>query len=332
MAKIWYGHFDSTETDPRKLLAEDWAGYIRTFITDGIRNGGTCLQVSSAEQGMTTRIDEGICSIQGYIFKAEEDENGRYITMLHDAAHPTLPRIDRLVLRLDRQIKSRSIIPVVKYGLPAVNPEAPELTRNANIWELSLARVRIDAGISVITPEAVTDERFDNESCGLMHSVLGLDSSAWQAQFDGFLSGIEATDEAFLEQQREIFEGELAGRSVAFDATFDSAFGAVQTWFDGAQTELARAQFDIGNLAALPGNTSYISFIPGGVLQTVMDSVSGKVVAELDTRFTSGGAEEIETVYLADGETVQRKTRVVTEFLNAGVKQAVTTVQEGEIL
>jgi len=36
--------FDSTPDDPRQLMADDWANYIQTFITNGILNGGTNLQ------------------------------------------------------------------------------------------------------------------------------------------------------------------------------------------------------------------------------------------------------------------------------------------------
>ena len=178
MGKLWYGHFDSTPEDERELLAEDWAKYIRAFISDGVRNGGTTLQVE-AGGGMSVKINPGIGNVQGYIIYVDEDGNGPYYDVPMSASNPSLPRIDRIVLRLDRTIQNLAIIPTVLIGAASSNPQPPALTRNANIYELSLARVRVNAAVVQIFDNNITDERFDNDLCGVMHSILGLDSSSW---------------------------------------------------------------------------------------------------------------------------------------------------------
>ena len=51
-------------------------------------------------------------------------------------------------------------------GTPSASPQPPALTRNAQVWELSLAQVRVRASATTIASEDVTDERGDAQACG----------------------------------------------------------------------------------------------------------------------------------------------------------------------
>ena len=309
MAQIWYGHFDSTEDDERILLAEDWARYIRSFVSDGVRNGGTCLQVS-ADGGTNVKIDTGIASIQGYIFYLDEDYTGRYYSVPVSDANPSLNRIDRLILRLDRTIQNRAIIPMVLTGEASASPAPPALTRNENIYELSLARIYVKAGVLQIYEHDITDERFDQEVCGLMHSVLGLDSSAWQAQFDAFMAQIGT---AFTDAQNDRdnnWQGQMASQEAQFE-----------TFMDGAQSDLAvAAGFDFWNTARLPGNY-YLTQYPadGSIVTTIRKTVGDTLVAAGVTSYPADGSVVYEeTVYQADGVTIQRHTIETTTYAADG--------------
>ncbi len=79
-----------------------------------------------------------------------------------------LPRIDRVVLRLDTSLQTRRIAIATLAGEPAAVPVAPELTRSGNIYELSLAQVRIGANVLSISAADITDERGDAELCGVV--------------------------------------------------------------------------------------------------------------------------------------------------------------------
>jgi len=203
MARTWFGHFDSTPDGPRMLMAEDWANYIQTFITNGIRNGGTNLQVS-AGNGMRIRIDEGRANIEGYLFMIEADDAGRYYELELPPSHPVSPRVDRIVLRLDRRLDTRDILPQVLQGDAGANPQPKPLTRNNIVWELSLAQIRVAPQTAGIVNTNITDERFNTNLCGIINSILGLDPSNWQNQFDEFFNAfIEAThnrDEEFINE------------------------------------------------------------------------------------------------------------------------------------
>lgn len=52
-------------------------------------------------------------------------------------------------------------------GTPAADPQPPELTRTALVYEVSLARCGCVPGQTVIEPEDVEDERADESVCGM---------------------------------------------------------------------------------------------------------------------------------------------------------------------
>jgi hypothetical protein len=318
MAKIWYGHFDSTPDDERVLLAEDWARYIRAFITNGIRNGGTCLQVSSAG-GMSVKIAVGTANIQGYILDISEDFNGSTVTLpVHDA-NPSYPRIDRVILRLDRTIQNRAIIPMVLTGTAAAKPVPPILTRNENIYELSLAQVYLNAGVLQIYDSNITDERFDQGVCGLMHSVLGLDSKSWQTAFDTFMASIQDTFNNSQNRRTAEFQRQTENIQAAW-ADLKAIF---QTWFDGAQSALARAaSFSFWNAAALPGNR-YVTEYPkdGSIVTTITNADGAKIAIGTTTYPANGSVVYEEKVFQTDGVTIQRHTRETTTYRTDGAIQ-----------
>ncbi|HNZ62767.1 MAG TPA: hypothetical protein PKH23_00315, partial [Bacillota bacterium] len=171
--------FDSVGDD-RTYQAEQFAEYFRLFLTDGIKNGGTNLKVTAPGTGMTVNIDYGIALIQGYAYWLENDNTG--IKALTIGASTSQPRIDRVILRLDRSLSERQITVAVKEGTPATAPVPPALTRSSNVYELSLAKVSVAANAVKIENANVTDERFNASVCGLINSLITLDGSDFASQ------------------------------------------------------------------------------------------------------------------------------------------------------
>lgn len=84
-------------------------------------------------------------------------------------AHATealVNRIDRIILRLDLTARKVSLVKLI--GIAASAPQAPELTRDEEIWELSLARVLIRAAAQEILADDITDDRENETVCGLI--------------------------------------------------------------------------------------------------------------------------------------------------------------------
>ena len=314
MAKIWYGHFDSAINDKRALLAEDWARYIRSFITDGIRNGGTCLQVtnerSSSADTMVVSIDEGIANIQGYIFISEKDSSGKYIELELEESHNQYDRIDRVVLRLDRNEQKRTIEPIILRGTASSNPVPPALTRNKVVYELSLAKIRVKANTLVIKQEDIADERFNDDVCGLINSILGLDSSEWQRMFDEFMAGLKQSNDDELNRIREELE-----------KIFNTQMTEIENWYTEVKIDITKLQsFDFDNLAELKGTTKKTSFLSNGnIEEKIFITADNTKVADRVTAFLSNGGIQVDTkVYERNGVDIMKQVSVLTKFNSDG--------------
>jgi phenolic acid decarboxylase len=149
--------FNSVEGDERTYQANDFAQFFSNFLGNGFFEG---LEVS-AENTTNTIVAPGSAFIEGH-----EYTNTTSLTLTHDPADSSNDRIDRIVLRLNRDVDVRNIRAFIKKGTEGSNPEPPELTRNDYVWEISLAQVRIEAGKSFIEGSQITDERGIVELCG----------------------------------------------------------------------------------------------------------------------------------------------------------------------
>lgn len=164
--------FDSIDgEDERFYTADEFAEYFRQFIRNGIFTGGENLKVETYEKDMKISIKPGYAWIEGYLYKIE----GEDLILEHSIADPNLNRIDRVVIRLDKTLENRYVKTFILKGAPEETPKAPELTRNDNIYELSLAQVEIIAGKSFIESYQITDERLDKTVCGITNHLCEQD-------------------------------------------------------------------------------------------------------------------------------------------------------------
>ena len=136
-------------------------------IRDGIvhEDGNEMAVTVTDPPAMTVQVGTGTAMVQGRFC-----ENDAALTLSVPAAHATYPRIDRVVVRLNAS-PGRTIDIVVKPGTAAPVPAAPALTRTAEIWELSLAQVRVEAGATSILSAKITDERGNASLCGVAAPV-----------------------------------------------------------------------------------------------------------------------------------------------------------------
>jgi hypothetical protein len=114
---------------------------------------------------MTVTLKPGNAYINGYRYKNDSD-----LTLTIDTADGVLKRIDRIVIRsttLDREIKA-----YVKKGNFASSPVAPELQRDADMWELGVADVYVANGAVSISQANITDLRLNSTYCGIVSGVV----------------------------------------------------------------------------------------------------------------------------------------------------------------
>lgn len=188
------GFFDSTGTDVRTYPARDFADYFAQLLTSGVFNGGQYLNPTATGTNATVSLSPGYAWIKGYVYSI-------YDTPLPLTVQPAaaLPRIDRLILRLDTSLATRSIQAMIIQGVPGSNPNPPGLTRAGEVYDLAIAQIRVNANTTIITQANITDERLNSAVCGLVNSLVQVDTTTFQQQFDAFMETI--ADEGFATTQ-----------------------------------------------------------------------------------------------------------------------------------
>lgn len=192
MAEL-YRFFRSVDGD-RRYTAKEWADYFNQFLTSGVyhQNEMPGLKVDSTGESWQVCVEAGSAYLEGYMYKNTDN-----LYLEHDSSHPILNRIDRVVLRLDTTSEERRIKALVLKGEPAEEAEPPVLTREfdedgyAVIFELSLAQVYIPADTGSINPEHITDERLDEELCGLVSSLITVPTHTFQHQWQTWFNTIK---------------------------------------------------------------------------------------------------------------------------------------------
>lgn len=164
MAKEFYGYFDSVDGDERAYDAGQLAHLLKGVACDGVSSHDGGLEVTADGLSMETAVAYGGCIIGGHVYVLEDDGGGA-LKLTHDPSG-SADRYDRVVVRLESEQHLRRMSIAVLTGVPGASPMPPEPTRTALVWELSLAKVRVRAAATVISPEDVTDERGDTGVCG----------------------------------------------------------------------------------------------------------------------------------------------------------------------
>lgn len=115
-------------------------------------------KVYADSSGMQVKVNQGRAAIKGHFVKiADSAAPSGYITETITAADATNPRIDVVVIQLDRS--GNTAVTSVKAGTPAATPAVPSLTQTATLWEFPLAEVYVGAGVTTIADGKVKDRR-----------------------------------------------------------------------------------------------------------------------------------------------------------------------------
>ncbi len=168
MAEI-YKFFDSTEDDLRYYQASDFANYFGKVLSTGLLHIDEVpgLEVSGTGSDLNLYVSPGGAIMKGHLY-----ENTTPKKLEVGLPESSLDRIDRVVLRFDNRYESRYIRLFVKQGESSVNPLAPTLQRDNEIYELSLASIRVRSNTSSISLSDIKDERLDRQFAGLTFSLI----------------------------------------------------------------------------------------------------------------------------------------------------------------
>lgn len=174
----------------RKYNANDYSDNLAVVIGNGVlRSEADDLRVTAS--GMACTVSAGRAWINGHFY---HNDAPRAFSAV--AAPAGGSRWDRIMLRLDTDVATRSIALRYVQGTAANNPTKPAPVRSGNIYELVLADIYVGTNASSVI---VTDTRADANLCGWVYSVAGDNSffttldkafASWFAQTKDTLASV----------------------------------------------------------------------------------------------------------------------------------------------
>lgn len=151
--------------------AADVAAYL-AGLTSGVFSGDEDFPVTAAG-GLKVTVGAGRGWVHPSRFTGYSITKREVDTLTLPLADPSLPRIDRIVMRYDAGARAASL--QVLQGTASSTPTAPAISRTELIYDLCLAEITRPAGSTSITTGQITDTRLDEALCGLVRDgVTGI--------------------------------------------------------------------------------------------------------------------------------------------------------------
>lgn len=222
--------------------------------TSGVFGAEDNLAVT-ADDALSVSVSDGVGWIandeaDGTVFWNDyEQENGTKLSLPIELPDAIFPRIDRVVVSWEtiNYVEKPSI--EILRGTAASSPVPPSLTNNNLKRQISLAQIYVPEAASKISSDNITDERLNEDVCGLVTAGIGIDTSVMQAQFLALLSKIES-ELANLN----------AGTETMLKTDYDPDLNVKESGGIKAYTDerLQPVQTILGGLAADVGNLKYV--------------------------------------------------------------------------
>lgn len=151
--------------------AADVAAYL-AGLTSGVFSSAEDFPVTAAG-GLTVTVGAGRGWVHPSRFTGYSITKREADTLALPLADPSLPRIDRIVMRYDAGARAASL--QVLQGTASSTPTAPAISRTELIYDLCLAEIARPAGSTAVTTGQITDTRLDEALCGIVRDgVTGI--------------------------------------------------------------------------------------------------------------------------------------------------------------
>ena len=168
--------------------AADVAAYL-AGLTSGVFSSAADFPVTAAG-GLKVTVGAGRSWVHPSRFTGYSITKREADTLTMPLADPSLPRIDRIVMRYDAGARAASL--QVLQGTASSTPTAPAISRTELIYDLCLAEITRPAGSTSISTGQITDTRLDEALCGLVRdSVTGIPTDELLAAARERISALE---------------------------------------------------------------------------------------------------------------------------------------------
>lgn len=181
----------------RVYSAEDFSNYLDQLVGNGVfPNPSDQLQVR-AGTGMQIIVGNG----QGWIY-GHKLINTADLPLTLANSDVLLNRIDRVIFYADYINRQMGID--ILQGTAAAQPTAPQLTRNANRYEMCLAEITVNKQTTTITQAMITDTRADSTVCGWVAGLIQqVDTSTlftqWQTAYSNYYDTMTTAFNEFMD-------------------------------------------------------------------------------------------------------------------------------------
>lgn len=183
------GFFSSVNND-RTYTAEQLSEMFEGLIRDGVYEAvGGQLAVSSST-ALTINVASGRAHFEGIWVK-----NDTILPLTLENANAVLGRYDAVIIKIDKNVETRTGTIEVKKGTIASNPSYPTLERGEYITEYALAYIYVGAGATEIKQADITN-MIGTASCPWVTGLIDQVDSAtmlaqWGAQFTEWFDNLQ---------------------------------------------------------------------------------------------------------------------------------------------
>ena len=203
------GFFDAVGFD-RTYSADDMNRPYSRIVADGVfatpqGTPSTDLQVIAAGTGMNITVQAG----QG-IFAKKWFENPTSIAVTVPNNTSLFPRIDSVLVQIDKRVSGRIGNIVYRTGTPATSPVEPDINTVSNVVEYRLANVSVPSGALSINQAYITDLRGSSACPWVAGLIEQVDTSTlmlqYQAAYKAYYDAATKDFEEYTADQREAWE------------------------------------------------------------------------------------------------------------------------------
>lgn len=284
--------------------AADVAAYL-AGLTSGVFSSAEDFPVTAAG-GLKVTVGGGRGWVHpsrftGYsITKRESD------TLTMPLADPSLPRIDRIVMRYDAGARAASL--QVLQGTASSTPTAPAISRTELIYDLCLAEITRPAAAASITTGQITDTRLDEELCGIVRDgVTGIPTDELLAAAKARINALEekATSSAAAAKDSAEAAKSSETKSAASEKNAKASETATKQALKDTEDTHSQALLDIAQ-----ARTTALTDVANST-KTATDA------AETATQQANAAAGSASTAATKAGEAEKSKTAAATSEANA---------------
>ena len=282
----------------------DVAAYL-AGLTSGVFSGAEDFPVTAAG-GLTVIVGAGRGWVHPSRFTGYSITKREADTLTMPLADPSLPRIDRIVMRYDAGARAASL--QVLQGTASSTPTAPAISRTELIYDLCLAEITRPAGSTSITTGQITDTRLDEALCGLVRDgVTGIPTDELLAAAKERIATLEenasnsaaaAKDSAEAAKSSETKSAASEERAKTSETAAKQALQDTETEHTAALQDIARARTTALNDVAASTKTA-------------------TAAANTATQQATAAAGSASTATTKAGEAEKSKTAAATSATNA---------------